>query len=411
MRPGLSNSFQYSGSSLSGSGGSIRRSMAGGTLGYSRSSFTGSGLGGGGVGVGVGLGGGMRLGGGLGGSLNAGWSSVGSSSSMSAPGGFASNEKQTMIDLNSRLSVYLQKVRDLEEANTKLELQLREFQGGKAITGIDYDAYDAVIKPLREQILTLHLGNARLALDLDNAALAAKDFKNKFENEFYIKQSVEADIADLGALKDEYIRNYKDLESEIAASKDELAYLKKNHEEELAGLRQQVTGTVSVAVEPGPTVDLAKQLQTMRDDYEGFSKKTQEDLDNWYKLQVESQTVQTTQVNEAAAGAKLEVSELRKQLQPLEVEYNSLLSGNASMEAYIQDINDKYYQKLQTLQMTISKMELDLTNIRNEMQQKVKDYDDLLNVKMKLETEIANYKKLLDGSAVGYSSCTEIPFK
>ncbi|GCB77023.1 keratin, type I cytoskeletal 13-like [Scyliorhinus torazame] len=370
-------------------GGSNRRSMVGIGQGYTRP----------GMGVSTGSGGfmGMGLGGVSYGGLSSGRSSV---SGMSMSGGLVKNEKETMIGLNNRLSSYLQKVKDLESANTRLELQLKEFQVGKALTGIDYDAYDVVIKPLREQILALHLGNARLALDLDNASLAAKDFSNKYENELYIRQSVTVDIDDLKGMKTEYIQNYKDLESDIVAGKDELAYLKKNHDEELAALRQQVTGTVSVVVDAGPSVNIAQEMQKMRDDYEVYCNKNQQDLDKWYQSQIDTQVKETVQVNEAAESGKLQIVELRKQLQPLEIECNSLMSGNASMEACILDIQDKYQLKLQTLQMTISQLEGELIHIRNEMQQKVTDYDALLCIKMKLESEIATYRTLLDGSAI-----------
>uniref|UniRef100_UPI00398F4A94 keratin, type I cytoskeletal 13-like n=1 Tax=Pristiophorus japonicus TaxID=55135 RepID=UPI00398F4A94 len=290
-----------------------------------------------------------------------------------------------------------QKVRDLESANTQLELQLKEFQIGKAITGIDYDAYDAVIKPLRAKILSVHLGNARLALDLDNATLAAKDYGNKFENEFSIRQSVEADIADLKCLKEEYLRNYKELESEIVVSQDELAFLKKNHEEELIILRQKVTGTVSVDVASEPSADLTQLLAQIRDEYETICTTNQAELDVWYKQQLETQTVQTVQVNEAAEGAKLQISELRKQFQTLQAEYDSLYSGNCSLESSIQEIKDSYCQKLLCLNETVSQLELEVTSMRNDILQKSKDYKTLLNIKMELEMEIANYKQLLEG--------------
>ncbi|XP_067829114.1 keratin, type 1 cytoskeletal 11-like isoform X2 [Heptranchias perlo] len=281
-----------------------------------------------------------------------------------------------------------------------MELQLKEFQVGKAISGVDYADYEAVIKPLRDQILSIHLGNARLALDLDNATLAAKDFNNKFENEFVIKQSVEADIAELKAMKDEYIRNYKDLENDIVSSQEELAFLKKNHEEELIALRQQVTGTVSVDVSSSRNVDLTLVLAQIREEYEKICKQNQADAETWYKKQIESQTHQTVQVNEAVESTKLQITELRRQCQTLQAEYDSLFSGNCSLEASIQEIDDSYAQKLYGLNSSISQMEAEMISLRNSIVQKAKDYENLLDIKMKLEMEITTYRKLLEGTDV-----------
>lgn len=310
----------------------------------------------------------------------------------------AGNEKETMNDLNNRLAMYLEKVKNLEKSNTEMEIQLKEFHVGSALATVDYAAYDAIIKPLREQILQLHLGNARLALDLDNSSLAAKDFQTKYENELCTRQSVEADIADLKGMKEEYIYNCKDLEGDIGAAKEELVYLRKNHEEELLQLKQQVSGTVTVSVESAQSTDLSKVLEELRANYESICKKNKEEMDAWYATQIETQVVQTVQVNKAAEDVKIELTELRHRYQALDTEYNSLLSANMSLESNLQDINDSFLQQLNGLKMSISGLEMELSNIRNEIIQKTKDYSTLLNIKMQLESEIAKYRALIQGS-------------
>lgn len=43
------------------------------------------------------------------------------------------------------------------------------------------------------------------------------------------------------------------------------------------------------------------------------------------------------------------------------------------------------------------RLEEELTNLRANIQQQTQEYEALLNMKMKLEAEIATYKNLLDG--------------
>lgn len=45
----------------------------------------------------------------------------------------------------------------------------------------------------------------------------------------------------------------------------------------------------------------------------------------------------------------------------------------------------------------ISRLQETLSQIRTEIQQNIRDYDNLLNIKVKLEAEIAEYRRLLDG--------------
>lgn len=62
-------------------------------------------------------------------------------------------EKVTMQNLNDRLASYLEKVRSLESANTKLEQQIRDWYQKQTPTVSDYSKYEAIISQLRQKVI------------------------------------------------------------------------------------------------------------------------------------------------------------------------------------------------------------------------------------------------------------------
>ncbi|KAG8429304.1 hypothetical protein GDO86_020569 [Hymenochirus boettgeri] len=131
------------------------------------SSGIGGGLGGGSYGSAFGSGGGSGY-------------SSGLSVNVSGDVLLAGNEKETMQNLNDRLASYLEKVRSLETANGGLELKIREWyeKQGPSPTR-DYSHYLKAIDELRDKILAATIDNAKAVLQVDNARLAADDFRTK----------------------------------------------------------------------------------------------------------------------------------------------------------------------------------------------------------------------------------------
>ncbi|XP_013929180.1 PREDICTED: keratin, type I cytoskeletal 10-like [Thamnophis sirtalis] len=226
-----------------GGGGSVRLSsgvgFSGGSKfagGYSGGGYSGGGYSGGSYGGGSLAGG---YGGGMGGGFASGSfaSGFGGGFGMGGGGGdgglLSGDEKQTMQNLNDRLANYLGKVHALEEANAELELKIKEWYAKFSTpdTDRDYSKYFNLIEDLRNQISRHTIENAGIVLQVDNARLAADDFKLKYENELFLHQSVESDINGLRRVLDDLTMSKSDLELQIESLNEELLYLKKNHEE------------------------------------------------------------------------------------------------------------------------------------------------------------------------------------
>ena len=83
------------------------------------------------------------------------------------------------------------------------------------------------------------MGSAHIVLQIDNARLAADDFRVKYEMELAMRQSVENDINGLQKVIDDTNITRQQLETEIKAL-NELLFMKKNHKEEVNGVQNQI---------------------------------------------------------------------------------------------------------------------------------------------------------------------------
>uniref|UniRef100_A0A2K5BWB8 IF rod domain-containing protein n=1 Tax=Aotus nancymaae TaxID=37293 RepID=A0A2K5BWB8_AOTNA len=251
------------------------------------------------------------------------------------------NEKETMQSLNDRLASYLDRVRSLETENRKLESKIREHLEKKGPHVRDWGHYFKTIEDLRAQIFANTVDNARIVPQIDNARLAADDFRVKYGTEPAMCQSLESDINGLHKVIDDANVTRLQLETEIKALKEELLFMKKNHEEE------------------------------------------------------ESTIVVTTQSTEVEA-AEMMLTELRCIVQSLEIDLDSMRNMKISLENSLRELEARYALQMEQLNGILLHLESELAQTWAEGQRQVQEYEALLNIKVKLEAKMATYRRLLE---------------
>uniref|UniRef100_A0A7M4E5N5 Keratin, type I cytoskeletal 14 n=2 Tax=Crocodylus porosus TaxID=8502 RepID=A0A7M4E5N5_CROPO len=185
---------------------------------------------------------------------------------------------------------------------------------------------------------------------------------------------------------------------------EELAYLKKNHEEEMNALRSQVGGEITVEMDAAPGVDLTKILAEMREQYEHLADKNRREAEQWFFKQTEELNKEVAINTEQLQSGKSEITELRRTIQGLEIELQSQLSTKAALEGTLADTEARYGSQLAQIQGMITSVEEQLAELRCDMERQNHEYKILLDVKCRLEQEIATYRRLLEGEDAHMSS-------
>ncbi|XP_059125668.1 keratin, type I cytoskeletal 20 [Peromyscus eremicus] len=313
----------------------------------------------------------------------------------------AGNEKLAMQNLNDRLASYLEKVRSLEQSNFRLEAQIKQWYETNAPSTIkDYGPYYTQIKELQNQIKDAKIQNARCVLQIDNAKLAAEDFRLKFETERGMRITVEADLQGLGKVFDDLTLQKTDLELQIEELSKDLALLKKEHQEEVDVLRRQLGNNVNVEVDAAPGLNLGEIMNEMRQKYEVLAQKNLQEAKEQFERQSEALQQQVTVNTEELKGTEVQVTELRRTYQNLEIELQSHLSMKESLERTLEDTKARYASQLAAIQGMLSSLEAQLMQIRSDTERQNQEHNILLDIKTRLEQEIATYRRLLEGEDV-----------
>ncbi|XP_007940396.1 keratin, type I cuticular Ha7-like [Orycteropus afer afer] len=312
-------------------------------------------------------------------------------------GALNGHEKETMQFLNDRLANYLQKVRHLEQENAELETKIREFSKcQETYVCPNYQSYFQTIEELQQKILCIKSENNRLVVQIDNAKLAADDFRTKYGTEQSLRQLVEADICGLRRALDDLTLAKCDLEAQLESLKEELLCLKTNHEQEVYTLRCQLGDKLRIELDTEPTTDLNRVLGEMRCQYEAMVETNRQDVEQWFQAQSEGISLQAMSCSEELQCCQSEILELRCTVNALEVELQAQHNLKDCLQNSLCESEARYSTELAQMQSLISNVEEQLAEIRADLERQNQEYQVLLDVRARLEGEIATYRNLLE---------------
>ncbi|XP_061689580.1 intermediate filament protein ON3-like [Syngnathoides biaculeatus] len=309
-----------------------------------------------------------------------------------------SQEKEQIKGLNNRFATFIEKVRYLEQQNKMLETKWNILQE-QTTTRSNIDAmFEAYIANLRRQLDGLGNEKIKLEGELKSMQGLVEDFKNKYEDEINKRAGVENEFVILKKDVDAAYLNKLELEAKVDTLQDEINFLRAVYDAELCELQSQIKDTsVIVEMDNSRNLDMDAIIAEVKSQYEDIANQSRQTTEAWYQQKYRDMEASAGQYGDDLRSTKTEIADLNRMISRLQNEIDAVKAQRVNLETQIAEAEERGELAVKDAKARIKDLEDALQRAKQDMARQIREYQELMNVKLTLDIEIATYKKLLEG--------------